>query len=91
MEEQKNMEQKIMKDFRGNEYLESKLWFIRKNGTKVPVGCGICVEQQAVRNCCEAEGDFGRTHWHGEIHTWGGGLKALCRKCADKENKKWNK
>lgn len=25
-------------------------------------------ERQAVRLCCTAEGDAGRTHWHGGIH-----------------------
>ncbi len=23
---------------------------------------------EAVRHCCNAEGDAGRTHWHGGIH-----------------------
>jgi hypothetical protein len=61
-----------MSDWRGNIYKDEEL----------NEKCEDCGEQ-AVRNCCIAEGDEGRTHWHGAIHTKDGGLKCLCRKCAE--------
>jgi len=77
----------LMKDWRGNKYIEEKLWYVTDNGNRVPVNCDMCLENQAVRNCCTAEGDIGRTHWHGGVHTKDG-IKNLCRKCADKVNKR---
>lgn len=76
-----------MKDWRGNSYKEEKLWYVRPNGNRVPINCDGCMEQQAVRNCCVAEGDVGRTHWHGGVHTKDGGLKVLCKICYEKEKK----
>jgi hypothetical protein len=70
-----------MKDWRGNDYKEEEL----------NCRCEICNNKMAVRNCCCAEGDIWRTHWHGAVHTKDGGLKNLCRECADKENKKWSR
>lgn len=80
---------KQMVDWRGNIFPEEKLWYTTEKGIKVPLSCELCLENQAVRNCCEAEGDIGRTHWHGAVHIKGGGMKHLCRKCAEIENKKW--
>lgn len=74
-----------MKDWRGNSYKEEKLTL---NGK--PVKCDMCYNQ-AVRNCCIAEGDKNRTHWHGAIHTHDGSLKSLCRACADKDHAWRNK
>ena len=71
-----------MKDWRGNSYADEEL-----GGSCETENC----PNKAVRNCCKAEGDIGRTHWHGAIHTRDGGLKKLCRSCADKENAEWNK
>ena len=76
-----------MKDWRGNSYKEENLF--KENGKRWK--CEICKKKDAVRNCCEAEGDIGRTHWHGGVHCQDGGWKALCKECADIENKKWNK
>jgi hypothetical protein len=69
-----------MKDWRGYEYPEETLNEL----------CEIC-GKQAVRNCCVAEDDKDRTHWHGAIHTIDDGLKFLCRECSIKENNKWKK
>ena len=71
-----------MQDFRGNSYKEEKLTM---NG--LPIPCELCLQNQAVRNVCIAEGDFGRTHWHGGIHILRGGPVQVCKECADKENK----
>lgn len=101
MEEQNKMEingKKIklahpMEDWRGNKYEEEFIW--ENDGSVGGMGirsqklCENCKEKPAVRNCCEAERDVGRTHWHGAVHTKDGGLKFLCRECADKENNKW--
>lgn len=65
-----------MKDWRGNTYQDEVLG----------VPCANC-GKPAMRNCCIAEGDVGRTHWHGEVHIKG--LKPLCKSCAEEENKKW--
>lgn len=60
-----------MKDFRGNVYEEETL------GIK----CEHCKQNLAVRNCCVAEGDVDRTHWHGYVHTFERKLLALCKQC----------
>lgn len=84
-----------MEDWRGNKYKEEKLWYLKKhekdNVVRVPKSCDDCLEEQAVRNCCIAEGDVGRTHWHGSVHTFDGHIKALCRKCWEKDCKKFEK
>ena len=85
-----------MTDWRGNEYEEEKLWYFGKDDTKVPLNCEICTEKQAVRNCCLAEGDIGRTHWrrthwHGGIHTTDRRLLRLCKSCAEKDHAKRKK
>lgn len=69
----------VMHDFRGNKYPEEKLTEL----------CEDCKKEQAVRNCCIAEGDLFRTHWHGAIHTHDHKLKFLCRNCAEIEHKKF--
>lgn len=66
-------------DWRGNEYDENE---------QLGKPCEDCKVKPAIRNCCIAEGDFARTHWHGEIHTSDGHIKALCRECAEKDHAK---
>lgn len=55
----------MLKDYRGNEY---------ESGAPLGVPCHEpgCTKE-AVRHRCNAEGDIGRTHWHGGIHRLDGG------------------
>ena len=69
-----------MKDFRGNTYEEEDL--DRK--------CEMCKKVQARRQCCVAEGDVGRTHWHGAVHRLKHGLVSVCDECVKIVNKEWD-
>ena len=63
-----------LSDWRGNVYRGGE-----------PLGPVVCEHPTcaapAVRHQCNAEGDTGRTHWHGEIHVLaapGAPLRAYC-------------
>lgn len=79
----KKQEVKNMHDWRGNFY---KREAIGKCDVK------DCTET-AMRQCCTAEGDSGRTHWHGRVHVRiddGFDLMALCDKHYKEFEKKNN-
>ena len=62
---------KVVYDWRGNSY---PLYEDIGEGCEWE-GCTA----GAVRLCCIAEGDKERTHWHGAIHTVGGGMGFYCQ------------
>lgn len=72
------MKDEQMKDWRGNVYDPEE---------QLGEACERC-GQPAVRNFCIREGEAGRTHWHGRIHTFDLHLLALCRKCANEDHAK---
>ena len=77
-----------MQDWRGNTYEEEKLWKqTNQDGLQEAVICEECNKEQAVRNCCTAEGDVARTHWHGAVHIKGE-LLQLCKVCCKKLQEK---
>ena len=50
--------------------------------------CELCKKRKGQFNNCN--GDY-KTHYHGAIHLFSGGLKFVCEECAKRDKVKWDK